>query len=399
MLGAIAVFAGLHQNKAAAVSFGAVLMVVPTAIYFQLRRALRFVVLRQTAPEAAFEGDTVEVAVSLTNESRLPLFYPRFSEIFGPEFATQKDLLFPDRIEPGEVVVRRYEGHCEGPRGIYDFGPTALRITDPFGWFEVRRQFSSQFRIKIYPSIHDIRMRDEVGDCLRQFRHAESMQGPGSSNEFWSVRDYRHGDPRGRIHWRLTARRGTPIVRETTRQTAGDFAVILDPCRRAVTGRGRYSSFEVATRLAASLAADALGKGRRVRLMAGQESSHQVELAAGRQHLSRILDSLVELRFGSETQLPQALTEALPTFRLGMTIVVMVNPYLFEDPSLLAPLENLVRRGCILIAVLFPSRNEDEPTDPERLGRCRARLRRAGIETRMIGPRWFERRPGREVAS
>ena len=49
---------------------------------------------------------------------------------------------------------------------------------------------------------------------------------PGNGEEFFSLRDYREGeDPRG-IHWRTSARRGKPLVRE--HEAMAEIKVLLE---------------------------------------------------------------------------------------------------------------------------------------------------------------------------
>ena len=50
----------------------------------------------------------------------------------------------------------------------------------------------------------------------------------GSSEEFVSLRDYRHGDPLRHIHWRSWAKTGRPIVKEFEDEFFVRHALVLD---------------------------------------------------------------------------------------------------------------------------------------------------------------------------
>jgi uncharacterized protein (DUF58 family) len=74
--------------------------------------------------------------------------------------------------------------------------------------------------------------------------------GIGESEEFVGVRDYRRGDSLRRLHWRVTARMGRPVVREYQDEFFMRHALVLDTfCDVSVD-----TLFEDAVSVAASFA-------------------------------------------------------------------------------------------------------------------------------------------------
>jgi uncharacterized protein (DUF58 family) len=72
----------------------------------------------------------------------------------------------------------------------------------------------------------------------------------GQSEEFVSLRDYRHGDPLRHIHWRSWAKASRPVVREFEDEFFVRHALVLD----TFTDHPHSEAFEEAVSVAASFA-------------------------------------------------------------------------------------------------------------------------------------------------
>jgi uncharacterized protein (DUF58 family) len=72
----------------------------------------------------------------------------------------------------------------------------------------------------------------------------------GESEEYVALRDYRHGDPLRRIHWRSWARAGRPIVKEFQDEFFVRHALVLD----TFIDHPNSEAFEEAVSVAASFA-------------------------------------------------------------------------------------------------------------------------------------------------
>jgi uncharacterized protein (DUF58 family) len=72
--------------------------------------------------------------------------------------------------------------------------------------------------------------------------------GTGDSDEFTALRDYRHGDPLKRVHWRSSARTGQLVVKEFADEWTVRHALVLD----TFCPIGDEDRFEEAVAVAAS---------------------------------------------------------------------------------------------------------------------------------------------------
>lgn len=387
-LGVVIVWIGVTRSSAVDVAFGAVLLTMPLLTYALLWVSLRGIRLQRLAPPSVFEGDTAEVQLILRNTSRLPIFYPEAFEIFTPEVHEQKRVLFPDRVMPGETVVSGYRGACVLPRGEYGLGPAAIAVSDPFGWFQLRLHVPGRETIKVYPKF------DSFGLLNRSSNHGSSPQqdharfGIGESTEFFSVREYRRGDPLRRIHWGLTAHRGFPVVREYVRPTTGSLRIYLDLYRYALVGVGRSSSLEHAVRIAASLAAESLRQGNRVRVEGKGKGKELLQAATetGSGSLQAILDLLVRVKPNGDVPYDDFLASRSSDVMTGSTVVLVVSSYLDQSATFLDHVKSFLRSNCRVVAAIFDDttfRNIYETQNPglDASQRIAQRLRILGAET------------------
>jgi len=383
--GAIAVGAGIRHGVPLAGALGITLILICMALYALARHCARRISVRRTAPETVFEGDEIEVRISLRNDSRFPIFFPRITETFAPEAHTLQNVVFPYRVGPGETMEEGYRATCLVPRGMYSLGPLGVTIADPFGWFRVTRALGEPRRIKVYPTFQRFGPPERTGDSQAFASRHISRVGLGDSTEFFSVREYRVGDPLRRVHWPLTAHRGFPVVREYTRTARGDLCIFLDLYRYALIGFGRGSSLEQSVKIAAGLAARAIERGHSVRLFGRSAAEIRV---GGERRMQPILDALVELRPSGDVPLDAYAAAAFREVLPGSIAVVMVSPYLRGSRAFEESLLRLRRGGSRVILAVFDDtsfRNlYDLDSTADKAPAYATRLRGLGLETFLV---------------
>jgi uncharacterized protein (DUF58 family) len=137
----------------------------------------------------------------------------------------------------------------------------------------------------------ELRTRGLV-DSLFGGEYASVFQGRGM--EFSQVRSYQPGDDVRSIDWKVTARRGTPYVRQFVEER--DLLVILmvDISGSGHMGPGHRSAMEIAHEIAAALAFAAARNNDRVGLVLVSDRVEFYEAPkAGRRHVVRLLADLV----------------------------------------------------------------------------------------------------------
>lgn len=119
-------------------------------------------------------------------------------------------------------------------RGVYRWEKLTLSCRYPFGLFRRRLRFDHPHEIVVLPqlgTLHQSRLRQLLNPPPRptpQPRRRLSRRSLAPA-DFYGVRDFRPGDSPRWIHWRTSARMGTPMVREFEETPIEHLIVIVDP--------------------------------------------------------------------------------------------------------------------------------------------------------------------------
>ncbi len=116
-----------------------------------------------------------------------------------------------------------------GQRGRYQLGPATASTVFPFGLLSARKDVAENQQVMVAPKLG---MLSPVWDKrLRSIAlgtEAVSRRVGMNEEEFYAIRQWRSGDSQRHIHWRSTAKRNSPMVRQFDQQTDRDMALLLD---------------------------------------------------------------------------------------------------------------------------------------------------------------------------
>ncbi|MCD4824149.1 MAG: DUF58 domain-containing protein [Phycisphaerae bacterium] len=161
-------------------------------------------------------------------------------------------------------------------RGRIELQGVRISTNFPFGLVVVRRDMFRPTSMVVWPAKGHI-----TSDLLMHGAMVISTAQPGrmqgGQDEFFGLRDYRQGDNPRWIHWRRSAGRQTPVVREMAHPVPDSLFVILDI---PVVGDDSSAFLwrEKMLRFAATLIEQALRRGYQVALALAGEDKAQVVL-------------------------------------------------------------------------------------------------------------------------
>jgi uncharacterized protein (DUF58 family) len=112
-------------------------------------------------------------------------------------------------------------------RGYVALGPSRIVVSDPFGLFRFERLFAPTHHVIVHPAILPTAPLT-VGRSLEWGRQQVGRQQSPQATTVMAVREYRTGDARNRIHWRTTAKRGIPMIKEQTHEPGAQIWIIYD---------------------------------------------------------------------------------------------------------------------------------------------------------------------------
>jgi uncharacterized protein (DUF58 family) len=226
---------------------GIVLAAMATVREAWIRRRLRGVVYERTVhPTRCVAGDAVVVTTSLWNRSLLPLpmiittdsttheLRPVDAEIGS---VTARNLADTWSLLPFERIERVTHLKAED-RGLIELGPIGVEVLDVFGSTVASGQFPAAARLVVVPRSLPVLRAEEFTRPRAPVRPRPVF--PEDPALVSGVRAYVAGDPPRRIHWKATARTGSPQSKRYDAPHSRALVIVVD----VVTHSGRSASTE-----------------------------------------------------------------------------------------------------------------------------------------------------------
>jgi uncharacterized protein (DUF58 family) len=179
---------------------------------------------RRLGARRAVVGDTVPLDVTIWNRKPLPLPWIAADDLVTEGITVrERPLLERDDERLGrrllantwalawfERVVRHF--HLEASRrGLYEFGPVRLHVRDLFGRDAAGGLVAADDALLVGPRTVPVRSVGRNAAPIGERRAKVSLHADPAL--YGGVRPFQPGDPLRLIHWRATARLGTPVSR------------------------------------------------------------------------------------------------------------------------------------------------------------------------------------------
>lgn len=306
----------------------------------------------------AFEGETVELTLTVRNGKPLPLTWLDVRDIFPPELpiGDKKMITNPATNQaefhsfwmPGafERISRTFRVECK-VRGYHDFGPARLSTGDGFGFFDRHTRLPTVQRLIVYPRLYSVAelqlpSKNPFGDSRSQRSLFEDpLRTVG-------IREWQTHDSQRRVHWKATARQGTLLSRVYEPSEELQVQLFLNVTTMARHWQGYIPALqERAISVAGSLAALATELRLPVGLIANgvlPGSDQPLRQLPGRSPngLLRLLELLAAVTPFANMPIEELLLVEAPHLPWGATLVVVTA---IAHDDLLAALLDLAGAG------------------------------------------------------
>src|SRR5262249_53363127 len=177
-------------------------------------------------------------------------------------------------------------------RGVLRFNGLALARPDPLGLFRSFSNVALPQDILVLPKRYPVPPFPMPGNLKYQEGGVALASNVGQSEEFVSLRDYRHGDPLRHIHWRSWAKTSKPVVKEFEDEFFVRHALVLD----TFTADPNSEVFEEAVSVAASFACSIQTQESLLDLLFVGPQSYRFTAGRGLAHTEQMLEILAAVR-------------------------------------------------------------------------------------------------------
>ena len=278
LVGAAAVDAGINLYF---LTFGMMVCLLAAGIGLS-ELGLSGLRVRRVLPPAVHAGTPYLMGISLENRKRrLPSFSIEVEDLIDGR-PIEKRCYFL-KLPAGRVQETAYRNTMTR-RGRYRLSGFRLATKFPFGLVPRARAVADADELYVYPALipapHSL-LRGLPAHPAPGKSFAPSRQG-----EFRGLRAFRPGDDPRDIHWRSSARRGIPLVREKEDEETRTATVVLD--NHAQAG-ANPEAFERAVSEAAGICVELAQRGFSVGLAV---RGGEVRPAVGPGHAERLLRAL-----------------------------------------------------------------------------------------------------------
>ncbi|HEY4867705.1 MAG TPA: DUF58 domain-containing protein [Candidatus Dormibacteraeota bacterium] len=313
-------------------------------------------VLTWAWPKLAARGITVE----RTLDAGTPTVGEPFEETFSirktgrtpAPWVEVADLSRLRDYQPGRVISLGKETVTWRARGVYrqrgwvTFGPTRVRVSEPFGLFTEDRRDNQKNQVLVYPRVWPMPQL-----LMPASLHAGTAQRFGNWADYppetGGVREYAPGDSFGRIHWPLSQKHEQLMSKTFEQPLTADLWVVLDLNRTVHFGEGEESTLEYAVSLAASVALQVHSRGRRVGLIVNDGRGTVLEPHRALRQDRVILDYLAVAQADGSQGLARALAWDRIR-RLPRRAIAVITPS--PDPHWVSVTQAIRGRGTPLLA-------------------------------------------------
>jgi|GEM_PF-4095125 len=329
-------------------SMATVLLCLPAASYIVGTLSLRKISCTHTKHLKATQGTTffLEIKSDKPKDHLNPLPEGSLVKVATPPALSQidKDGTSVDSKSDGSVFVEIEANK----RGRFKIGPIELITQDPLGMFKLRKRIGDYVEVTVYPKPIKVSVKTATRRSFTS-EEAEKSTRRAARGDFAGVRDYHTGDEYKRIHWKTTARTGSPKVIEYESAGINSAVVALDVSKGSDFGAGIVTSLDVAAGAAAYMLDRLLSSGIRVKLtMQSENSFNEIELTS-RQSINAGMEALADAKANSNLEASELLMHCLTE---GGIVLITSQP----NDKLIAAVRRAITSGLTVQVVLVDPR-------------------------------------------
>jgi uncharacterized protein (DUF58 family) len=312
---------------------------------FMARAMMSGISLSRDLPTRVWQNQTVHLGYFLRNDRRGACLALRVEEVAPEGISSARGFCVH---LPGHGSFRAGARFVATRRGRVRVFGVRLSTAFPFGILTAGRTVRSPREMIVWPARGRLRKQLLLRGAAERSSSPPSPR-TGGQDEFFGLRDYREGDNPRWIHWRKSALRPMPLVREMSRPLPEELYVALDT--RCDGSQQSRRTLEKMLRLAATLVDHAFARGYRVGLIHPcPHGAAVLDAGGGNNRRAELLDALSDVEAAPSLPLSDAVSRVRRNL-LRQAQVIAVTP----DASACAGALSALRAGCRSLRVISAS--------------------------------------------
>lgn len=237
-------------------------------------------------------------------------------------------------------------------RGYYSLGPTHVRIADHFNLFYDDQILYDKQPVSVFPRISGLKEFKIKSKKNIHYPGEILTRQPGTSTEFYNIRDYIKGDPFKKINWKVYARKRELMVNEFEKENICDTVLFLDARSISNIGTTKDNSLEMGIKLALSVANFLILNRNQIGLIVYSDQVRVMPPKPGIQQRDKIVRFLTGVYPQGWAEFNVALHYARPYIKSKTTIIIISN--LEYDLSFFSAMQELMANNHKIL-ILTPS--------------------------------------------
>ena len=278
--------------------------------------------LSRKVPEEIVAGSSFTAMIKIQNLSKK---LPRFALKVDDDFADANDVLnllskpivnegYCISITPGKTAALRFQTTIQN-RGIINLNSVKVSSLFPFSLLKLTKIFEVKDNITVFPK--PIKSFDFTQKIFGAFQSSSGALKPkrASIDEYFGVREYKTGDNPRFIHWKMSARRNSLMMKEFLEESLPPILILLDT---QVLNRKRLRfALEKAISIVAGISEEIIQRNQRLSFIA---DNIEVASGTGHRHFARILTALAHVNSNNESNTIE-------------NIISTINPKYYSDSA------------------------------------------------------------------
>lgn len=323
-----------------------------------LRLILRGLDVNIKIPKGSlYVGDEIDLVYQLDNRTIFHIPHLEIHSHISKELSRKASSRLVENLAPYENYS--YQENLDlNRRGYFQLGSLEIKISDAFGLFTLRRSYSSQASLVVYPkpieiSSFALSSVEQMGDLP-----IEDLTFQDTSR-ISSLREFRPGDSIKSVHWKLSAKLDEIIVKEYEKRGDAEVALFIDNYKDYFIGDETRDLEDRLVDLGLALVNYYIGENIAINLYS-QTGGKLVQLETSQSlDLKNFLEFFAYFRADGHAKLEDLILANLENLTRDMTLII-ITPILDRDRASLG----IYLKSQGLQPIFIVSRDEEARIDP-----------------------------------